>query len=250
MFRVFQTPCSPAASAGHSVVAAKINHEEYLMIYRKCLRLAIAGLLSTSLFSLSVLGQEAKESKKDTGIADQKKTDQAGMMAMMMEMAKPGDNHKHLQQLTGTWSYNVKWWVSPDAPPSEASGTTVSRPVMDGRYLVSDHTGKMQMPGGDGNVTEMEFKGMAIEGYDNAKKKFVASWIDNMGTGIMNMEGTYDAATKTLTYLAEYEPMPGMKTKMREVVKITDKDHHTMEFFELRGGKEVKTMQIDYTRKA
>ena len=49
---------------------------------------------------------------------------------------------------------------------------------------------------------------MAVEGYDNVKKKFLASWIDNMGTGIMNLEGTYDAATKSLTYHAEYEPMP------------------------------------------
>jgi uncharacterized protein DUF1579 len=89
-----------------------------------------------------------------------------------------------------------------------------------------------------------------VEGYDNAKKKFVASWIDNMGTGIMNSEGTYDPATKTLTYYAEYEPMPGMKTKMRQLVKFTDKDHHTMEFLEDRGGKEVKTMEIVYTRKS
>jgi hypothetical protein len=29
-----------------------------------------------------------------------------------------------------------------------------------------------------------------------------------------------------------------------------DNDHHRMEFFEDRGGKDVKTMQIDYTRKS
>lgn len=97
---------------------------------------------------------------------------------------------------------------------------------------------------------DAEFKGMAVEGYDNAKKKFVSSWIDNMGTGIMNSEGTYDPAEKTLTYLAEYETMPGMKTKMRQVIKITDKDHRRMEFFEDREGKEVKTMEITYERKS
>ena len=121
---------------------------------------------------------------------------------------------------------------------------------MDGRYIISEHTGKMQMPGADGSIMPMEFKGMAIEGYDNAKKKFVASWIDNMGTGIMNLEGTYDPAAKTLTYYSEYEPMPGMKMKIRQVVKLADKDHHTMEFFEDRGGTEVKTMEIQYVRKS
>jgi hypothetical protein len=139
--------------------------------------------------------------------------------------------------------------MSPELPPSQSTGTTVSRAVMGGRYVVSDHTGKMQTPGPDGKMMNMEFKGMAIEGYDNVKKKFVSSWIDNMGTGIMNAEGTYDADSKTLTYMGMYEPMPGMKTTMRQVIKLTDPDHRRMEFFEDRGGKEVKTMEITYSRK-
>jgi hypothetical protein len=43
--------------------------------------------------------------------------------------------------------------------------------------------------------------------------------------------------------------MPGMKTKVRELVKITDKDHHVFEWYEDRGGNEVRTMEISYTRK-
>lgn len=185
--------------------------------------------------------------------ADDKKADkqpsEADMMASMMEMAKPGENHKLLQEGAGTWSYTVKFWMSPDAPPMESSGTSVGRSVFDGRYLVTDHTGKMQMPGADGKMMDAEFKGMGTEGYDNAKKKFVASWIDNMGTGLMYMEGTYDSATKTLTYLGEYQMMPDMKTKVRQTVKFTDKTHRKSEFYESRGDKEVKTMEIVYTRK-
>jgi len=219
------------------------------MNYHKSLRYVFVLLLFAAI-TLPLIAQDPKAPKKDTAVnSDQKKAGEADMMAMMMEMAKPGENHKQMQVLVGTWTYAVKWWMSPDSPPSESSGTTITRSVMDGRYLISDHTGKMQMPGPNGPA-EAEFKGMAVEGYDNAKKKFVASWIDNMGTGIMNLEGTYDPATKTLTYLAEYEPMPAMKMKIREVVKIVDPDHHTLEFFADRGGKEVKTMQIDYTRKS
>jgi hypothetical protein len=71
-----------------------------------------------------------------------------------------------------------------------------------------------------------------------------------MGTGILSAEGTYDPATKTITYVSEYEPMPGMKTKMRQLSKFTDHDHHTMEFYEDHGGGEVKTMEIVSTRKS
>jgi hypothetical protein len=104
------------------------------------------------------------------------------------------------------------------------------------------------MPGADGKMKEMMFKGHGLEGYDNAKKKFVGTWIDNMGTGIMTSEGDYDPASKTFTFNGEFEAMPGMKQKIREVLKMTDKDHTTMEWYEDRGGQEMKTMQIDYTR--
>ena len=45
--------------------------------------------------------------------------DEAQMMAAMMELAKPGDNHKLLQGLAGSWTYSGKFWMSPDptAPP-------------------------------------------------------------------------------------------------------------------------------------
>jgi hypothetical protein len=62
-------------------------------------------------------------------------------------------------------------------------------------------------------------------------------------------EGDYDAATKNFTFHAEVTYMPGMTVKVREVVKLVDNDHHTFEWFEDRGAGEVKTMQIDYTRK-
>jgi hypothetical protein len=171
------------------------------------------------------------------------------MMATMMALAQPGENHKQFERMAGEWTYTVKWWMNPQTPPSESTGTTVSKLAMSGRYLISNHTGKMSMPGPDGKLMDVTFEGMAIEGYDNAKKKFVSSWIDNMGTGIENSEGTYDPATKTLTYVGSYEPMPGMVTKIRQVDKCTDPDHHTMEMFEDRGGTLVKTMEINYTRK-
>jgi hypothetical protein len=205
----------------------------------------LAALLALVTLSLPSPAQDKETPKKDD-----KKPTESEMMTMMLELAKPGENHKLLASVVGTWDYKVKFWMSPDAPPMESGGKSVSRTVMDGRYVISDHAGKMQMPGAGGAMMDTQFAGMGIEGYDNAKKKFVASWIDNMGTGIMNMEGTYDAGSKTLTYLADYEPMPGMKTKMREVIKIADNDHRTLEFFEDRGGKEVKTMEIAYTRKS
>lgn len=195
--------------------------------------------------AISSSGSDAATAPGQMSAADMQK-----MMATMAELAKLNENHKLLGELVGTWNYTVRMWMNPDpsAKPEEYKGTAVRKSMMDGRFYVLDVTGKMMMPGADGKPKEVTFKGMGLEGYDNVKKKFVGTWVDNMGTGIMTSEGDYDAATKTMTFTGEYEAIPGMKTKIRETVKMIDKDHHTFEWYEDRGGKEAKTMEISYTR--
>ena len=173
---------------------------------------------------------------------------EAEMMKQMMELAKLNENHKLLADLAGSWSTSVKM-MEPGKEPSVSKGSVTFKSIMNGRYFVGDHTGSMKMPGADGKMKDFAFKGMSIDGYDNAKQKFISSWIDNMGTGIFTFEGTYDPATKTFTYTGEMEMMPGMKTPVRSVIKATDKNHRSFEWYENRGGQEMKTLEIDYTRK-
>jgi len=175
----------------------------------------------------------------------------ADMMKQMMELSKLNENHKLLSSLDGNWDYSIKFWMNPDpnAKPQESKGTATRKSIMGGRYVMMDVSGKMQMPGEDGKMKDMMFKGMGMEGYDNVKKKFVASWIDNMGTGIEFSEGTYDPATKSFTYTSEMEPVPGVKTAIREVIKVADNNHMSLEWYENQGGQEKKTMEINYTKK-
>jgi len=170
------------------------------------------------------------------------------MMKQMMELAKLNENHKLLADLAGSWSTSVKM-MEPGKEPTVSKGSVTYKSIMNGRYFVGDHTGSMKMPGADGKMKDFTFKGMSTDGYDNVKQKFTSSWMDNMGTGIMTMEGTYDPATKTFTYNGEMEMVPGMKTPVRSVVKVTDKNHRTFEWYENRGGQEMKTLEINYTRK-
>lgn len=229
-----------------------------------------ATSLAVSSFAQQTATSPAPSSKKSNmgqvAVPDHSKTAQSGakpgapdmqkIMQQMMELSKLNENHKLLSSLDGSWDYTIKFWMNPDpsAPPQESTGTATRKTIMDGRYVMMDVSGNMQMPGEDGKMKDMEFKGMGLEGYDNMKKKFVASWVDNMGTGIEFSEGTYDPATKSLTYTSEMEPMPGMKTKVREVVKIVDDNHMMLEWYETPGGKakgkERKTMEINYTKKS
>jgi hypothetical protein len=173
-------------------------------------------------------------------------------MQKMVELSKLNENHKLLSSLDGSWDYTLKFWMNPDpkSPPQESTGTATRKTIMDGRYVMMDVDGKFQMPGADGKPQDVEFKGMGLEGYDNVKKKFVASWVDNMGTGIEFSEGSYDPATKSFTYTSEIEPMPGKKTRVREVIKVADDSHMMLEWYETKHGKEKKTMEINYTKKS
>lgn len=214
----------------------------------------IIALIAVGLFTSPAFAQSpapSAPSSTSAASATGGQPSEAEMMKQMMEMAKLNENHKLLAGLDGNWDYTVKMWMNgdPTSKPDVSKGTAVRKSVMGGRFFTMEVNGKMQMPGADGKMMDMDFHGMGTEGYDNAKKKFVGTWTDSMGTGIMMSEGDYDAASKTFTYTGEFEMLPGMKQKIRETLKLTDNDHMSFEWFENRGGKEAKTMQIDYTRK-
>ena len=221
------------------------------------LRFSLTAVFAAALIAVPSFAQQTASSPAaSTAVATSPvaapsgQPNEAEMMKKMMELSKLNENHKLLTGLDGSWNYKIKFWMNPDpnAKPQESAGTATRKSIMGGRFVVMDVAGKMQMPGEDGKPKDVMFKGMGIEGYDNVKNKFVASWVDNMGTGIEFSEGTYDPATKSLTYTSEVEPIPGMKTPIREVIKFADKDHMSLEWYENQGGQEKKTMEINYTR--
>jgi hypothetical protein len=72
-----------------------------------------------------------------------------------------------------------------------------------------------------------------------------------MGTGIMNMEGPYDAATKTIMLKGKMQdPVSGKDVLMREILKIIDDKNQTMEMYVVpAGGSESKIMEAKMVKK-
>ena len=109
--------------------------------------------------------------------------------------------------------------------------------------------GRYQQANITGSFSGMPFEAMSIIGYDNMKKRFFSTWIDNMGTGVLNSEGPYDAATNTITLIGtELDPMSGKDMKMRETIRMIDDNNMVMEMYTITGGKEVKNMEIKLKR--
>ena len=166
--------------------------------------------------------------------------DDAATKAWMAYMT-PGEMHQMLAKDDGEWNGEITMWMAPGAPPSKSTTTAVNKMIMGGRYQESKHSGSfMGQP----------FEGYSLLGYDNAKKIFQSTWIDNMGTGFMHLEGQWDPQTKTINFKGtSVDPSTGKEMQVRETFKWIDDNTQLMEMFMQQDGKEFKSMEIKFTRK-
>lgn len=168
---------------------------------------------------------------------------QEEMMKRWQEAATPGEGHKVLEALVGTWETSASTWMEgPDKPPSVTTGKAESRWVLDGRFVQQDFSGEMM---------GQPMSGIGLTGYDNFKKKYVGFWIDNTSTAIYTMEGTIDKAGHVITlYGVSDDPMTGQKNKkVKYVTTIVDENHHTFDIFDVdQKGKARKVVSISYAR--
>jgi len=166
---------------------------------------------------------------------------QAAGQKAWMDYMTPSAAHQMLAKSNGEWNEEMTMWMQPGAEPVKSKATAVNKMILGGRYQHSTHTG---------NVMGMPFEGIAITGFDNIKKVYVSTWIDNMGTGIMYAEGKWNDATKTVEFKGTgVDPMSGKELQVRQVMKIVDDNTETMEMFTTVDGKEFKSMEIKMTRK-
>ncbi|MEJ5166924.1 MAG: DUF1579 family protein, partial [Thermoanaerobaculia bacterium] len=111
-----------------------------------------------------------------------------------------------------------------------------------GRFLIMEY---------EGTFEGMKFEGMAITGYDNAKKKYQTIWIDNFGTGFYPTEGTCTSDFKECTEEGEwYDPIRKTNFKVKSITKIIDENTYKNEMYVTYANeKTFKSMELIYKRK-
>ncbi|QEM08924.1 DUF1579 family protein [Mucilaginibacter rubeus] len=174
----------------------------------------------------------------------------------MAELSKTNANHQILAQVKGEWAFTGKHtFAGGKHKPIEFAGSMTGKDLWDGRYFTTEVTGQdIPMPWSDGKLVTLHET--MLLGYDNVKKKFVASYINNeFETGIIPLEGSYDSATKVITYDGETlsPPQPnlpsGAMRKFHALLKFIDNDHYILEWHEGIGGKELFDTVLNFTRK-
>lgn len=199
-------------------------------------RKLLTALMTTALLLVTGLPAMAQD-KEEKG--------DPGMEAMMAEFAKysiPGDHHKPLTAMVGTWDVVGKFWMGP-GEPMEATGVATFRSEFGGLYVFQEYSSEM---------FGKPFHGLGISGYDIFNGKHVEVWMDDMSSTLHHSEGTCTKDHKTITTTGMMDdPMTGEKgKKVKSVTEFVDDDKFVYSMYDVvDDGPDVKTMELTYTRR-
>lgn len=164
------------------------------------------------------------------------------MMKRWMDAATPGEGHKFLEQFIGKWDTVMRAWMEPGKSPMESKGTCDAKWIMDGRYVSEEMSGQMM---------GMPYKSVNVVGYDNYKKRYIFSYVDNMSTAIYTGEGKLDPSKQVLTTFGKMDDvaLDERDKTVKYVTRILGKDKYVFEIYDEVGSpNEFKALEITYTR--
>ncbi len=153
----------------------------------------------------------------------------------------PGEHHKWLEQLIGTWTFESEMG-GPDMPPMKATGTDTVR-SLHGRWVVCELQSEMPGMGAMSAVLSL--------GYNSETGKYQGTWIDSVHDHMWVYVGTLDPTKKILTLETEgpnmMDPTKGL-TKYRDVIEIKSPDHRTLTSSANVDGKWVQFVTANYRK--
>jgi hypothetical protein len=163
--------------------------------------------------------------------------DRKKMEEEMMKLAQPGPEHERLKKFVGEWAVHGKF--SFGGQDMEADSVASTKAILDGRYFAEEVHGTFQ---------GMPFEGRATTGFDNVKKEFFSTWIDNMGTGLMVSHGKEIEPGKRWEWHGTMD-MPEGPVASRQATHWTSDDEYVYEMWVTSPQGEMKVMELHYKRK-
>lgn len=186
--------------------------------------------------------------KSATGMPAGMDPKMAEAMQRMEAYGALNENHAYLKQFEGEWECRSKWWMTEGATPIENTCTSTAKVSYDGHFLIEKYTGTFSM--GPGTPAQ-PFNGMATMGYDNHRKQFVNTWIDNWISGVYLEYGSASEGGKVFTFEGEnYCCFNDKICKSKSMITFVDPNTRTMEMWGPGlDGKVYKAMEMTFTRK-
>ncbi len=109
----------------------------------------------------------------------------------------------------GVWEAETEVHPAPGMPAIRHKATSTNRRIGGGRWLIVDYK------------ADSGFEGHGIYGWDPATGKYTGVWVDSMQSSIARSEGTWDPATRTMTFVTETAHQ-GRTVRYREVTQTLE----------------------------
>ena len=162
--------------------------------------------LSTILIALSFAAPLAAQ---ETGAAEMSAETKA-MMEAFQKAGTPGEPHRQLASMAGSYDLTVKSWHTPGAEPMVDTGTATRRMMLGDRVMVEDVSSQMM---------GQAYAGQGLHGYDNVTGKY-------------------------------HHPVSKQAQTTRMTTRWTDKGTEVFEMYGPgHDGKEAKMMEITYKKR-
>jgi len=146
-----------------------------------------------------------------------------------------------LKMEEGVWDAAIEFPpATPGQAPTRATGVQTNTFVTGGRWIRNDFE------------VDAKYGGHGTWGFDPKKNRYVGIWVDTNQDYIRLDEGTYDRASRTMTWTSELrqpDPHPPAKYRMTEEFR-GDSRVLTMTAIGPKSGKEVPLGRITFTRRA
>lgn len=170
------------------------------------------------------------------------KTDKPDKPEMPEMPPPPGDHHKWLEQLVGTWTVESEMVAGEGEQPTKYTGTDTVR-SLGGRWIVGELRSEIPDMGPMNAILTL--------GYNPKTGKYQGTWVDSITDQLWVYVGTLDPTRKILTLEAEgpnmIDPSKG-NTKYRDTIEIKSPDHRTLTSSALVDGKWVQFMTAHYRK--
>ena len=183
----------------------------------------------------------APRAEKEPAATQDSGEDSEALVDTWVRHAMPGEHHKLLGKLVGTWDMAVKYRMNAEAPVVESAGTCTRKWILGGRFVLEEF---------DGGNLGLPFQGLSIYGYDAFRNKYTCVWVDTTSTAVTQSLGTCRDDCAIIAFTGQHgDPWSGQMRDSRGVTRLESDDRHVLELYEPdRDGTEFKVLEIAYTR--
>lgn len=185
-------------------------------------------------------GQQNQPTQRDPQPRNGQQNDAQHNPGREGKKSEPAPEVKRFEHDIGAWQLSGQRFDQPNASPETITGTCVSEWILGGRFMKTTvHATCNGQP----------LEGVSVSGYDDGKKKLVATWIDNQCNAIKMDEATSEPGAKTVNYIGESTGPDGKMIKCRRTAEATSDDQHRMTWYITESGQpERKVMEINFKR--